>query len=58
MYIQRKPHKNGLMIYQAVSYIDSPLYSDLIIPFIVDMSPHLIVGDGAPVDVVYKFMNR
>lgn len=58
VYIKRKPHPNGLEIFMACSYLKHPVKSDKKIPFIVDMLPHLQVGDYSPVKAAQTFISR
>lgn len=45
VYIPRKPHSNGLLIYLACTFINHPAKENTVLPLIVDMLPHLRVGD-------------
>src|SRR5690606_207527 len=58
VYIKRKPHPNGLLIYHAVTMVRNPINSESPLPFIVDMLPHLTVGDGSAVRAFERFIDR
>lgn len=57
MFIKRKPHPNCLVIYQSMTYIEHPIRNSKL-PFIVDMLPHLQVGDVNPILAVKQTMQR
>lgn len=57
-YIPRKPHPNGLLFYLGVTFIDHPVQENSILPFVVDLLPHLKVGDISPIKAVEKIMQR
>lgn len=58
VYIPRKPHPNGLLIYLMCSYVDHPQQNNKRLPFVIDIEPHLKVGDVSPEQTVRTFMNR
>lgn len=58
VYIPRKPHKNGFLIYQAVTYVTHPLKPTSKLPFIVDMFPHFTPGDITPISSIEKMINK
>jgi hypothetical protein len=58
VFIPRKPHPNGLLVYLLASFINHPVRPDSKVPFILDILPHLKVGDAAPVDAFCKFIDR
>ena len=58
VYIKRKPHSNGLEIFMACSYLKHSVKSDKKIPFIVDMLPHLQVGDYSSVKAIQIFTDN
>jgi len=58
VYIQRKPNPNGLEIFPLATYVKHPAKEGSILPFILDMRPHLRQGDSAPKEVVRQFMRR
>lgn len=58
IYIPRKPHKNGLEVFLACSFLDHPATNNSVLPFIIDLIPHLQVGDSAPQSVVLQVMRR
>jgi hypothetical protein len=58
VYIPRKPHSNGLEAFLLASYVPHPARENAVLPFIIDIYPHLIVGDSPPQDVVRTFMQR
>ena len=43
---------------QEFSFINHPIRPDSKIPFILDILPHLKVGDSAPVDAFCSFLDR
>ena len=57
-FIPRKPHKNGLLIYHACTYVNHPTKSNKILPFIVDAMPHLSPLDTNPHDFLRWVMKR
>lgn len=58
MWIKKKPHPNGLVIYHVCTFIEHPIRKGSVIPFIVDTLPHLKSGDSGLADVVKKVMKR
>lgn len=58
VYIPRKPVPNGLEFFLACSYISHPTREESVLPFIVDMIPHLEVGDSNPQEMVEKVISR
>ena len=58
VYILRKPHPNGLLIYLACTWIDHSLYVGSKVPLIIDMIPHLQVQDTSPIDIIRTVMKR
>lgn len=58
VYIPRKPHPNGLLEYILATYIDNPIRTDSVLPYVVDIIPHLQVGDVSPVSSVIDFLSR
>jgi hypothetical protein len=58
VFIPRKPHKNGLLLYSAVGAVRHPNSDDKKLPWIVDIEPHLTAGDTAPHDVVRTMISR
>jgi hypothetical protein len=58
VFIQRKPHPNGLLLYEAVTYVEHPAKNDRVLPFIVDMVPHIRMNDCSPIEVVKKVVAR
>lgn len=40
------------------TYVKHPLKHAHLIPYVVDMLPHVLVGDALPIGAVRKFMNR
>ena len=57
IYIPRKPHKNGLLIYYAMTFINHPVRRNSVLPFIIDTIPHLQVRNNDAVQVVEKIIN-
>jgi hypothetical protein len=57
-YIPRKPHPNGLLGYLLLTPVDHPGKPRKGLPYILDILPHVSIGDSAPQDVVRKFMER
>jgi hypothetical protein len=58
--IPRKPHPNGLLVYQATTWIEN-LAKDAKngkLPFILDFHPHLQVADAAPHSVIIQFLKN
>lgn len=56
VFIPRKPHPNGLEIFQISSFL---LCSDgTKLPFILDLIPHLKVGDVCPTEAIQQLMLR
>jgi hypothetical protein len=58
VYIPRKPHKNGLLTYFANSYLNTPQQPDKNLPIILDMIPHLRVGDSSAVQAAETILKR
>ena len=58
MYIPRKPHPNGLLIYQLVTFVENPLSNEKFLPFIVDMIPYLEAKDVSPTGALKTFFQR
>jgi hypothetical protein len=58
VYIPRKPHPNGLEAFLLAGYVPHPARENAVLPFIIDIYPHLTVGDCPPQDVVRTFMQR
>ena len=58
VYIQRKPHPNGLLNYLAVCYVEHPAKREKGLPFVISILPHLTVGDTSPHGVVRTFMKQ
>ena len=58
VFIPCKPHPNGLMKYLMVTALSNPSKINGAVPIILDMIPHIKVGDSAPQDAVRSFMNR
>ena len=58
VYIPRKPHPNGLLLYQGATYIQHPLNPTKKLPYLVETLPHLQVGDIAPIENVKKMKER
>jgi hypothetical protein len=56
--IPRKPHPNGLLLYMCASYQIHPTKPHKKIPFIVDILPHIQVGDSAPILAVQQIIKR
>jgi hypothetical protein len=58
VFIPRKPHPNGLLLYQAVTYVASPISRTQVLPYIVDILPHLEQGDYSPAGAFVAFLSR
>lgn len=58
VFIPRKPHPNGLLINIMATHLADPNDTILKIPYILDLLPHLVVGDLAPHVVFLKFIAR
>jgi len=58
VYIPRKPHPNGLEDFLLCTYVDNPAREQGVLPYIIDIRPHLQVGDSAPANIVQDFMKR
>jgi hypothetical protein len=58
VYIPRKPHPNGLKAFLLASYVPHPARENAVLPYIIDIYPHLTVGDCPLQDVVRTFMQR
>lgn len=58
VYIPRKPHPNGLLEYLFATYVNNPVRSNAILPYVIDILPHLQVGDMNPVGAVIEFLSR
>lgn len=58
VYIPRKPHPNGLLEYLYATYVENPVRNDSVLPYIVDIKPHLQVGDVNPISAVLDFLPR
>jgi hypothetical protein len=53
-----KPHPNGLLFYFLMTFFLDPSGVAGKLPYIIDMWPHLQVGDAPPQDVIRFFMQR
>ncbi len=58
IYIPRKPHPNRLELFICASFINNPAKVGGVIPFILNILPHLKVGDVSPVESVRQVMKR
>jgi hypothetical protein len=58
VYIERKPHPNGLEVWPACSYIVHPSRPNSKVPFIVDFIPKLTVSDTSSPSIVQQIMQR
>lgn len=47
VYIPRKPHPNGLLIYTVATYVKG-LTENQKLPYVLDLIPHMQVGDVSP----------
>jgi hypothetical protein len=45
-------------MYQTLTYIQHPVKFNSVLPFILDVLPHLKVGDANPIEAVRFFMKR
>jgi hypothetical protein len=57
-FIPRKPHPNGLLAYLLASFIVHPLEPTRRLPFILDLLPHLRVGDVTSGNAFRLFRSR
>lgn len=57
VYIQRKPHPNGLLLYLLSCCVDHHA-REKGLPFVLDFLPHLVVNDTAPDDTLVQFRER
>ena len=57
VFIPRKPHPNGLLLYQAATFIKHPL-QDSVLPYIIQTLPHLQVGDTNPIENLKELKRR
>ena len=58
MFIKRKPHKNGLLLYNAATFIQHPVKLNSKLSFILDMVCHLTPNDVSPKSSIETIMNR
>jgi hypothetical protein len=58
IYMPRKPHPNGLLLYLLATYVKYPIDQSRKLPVILDYEAHLRVGDTSPQEVVLKFLRR
>jgi hypothetical protein len=73
VYIPRKPHPNGLLIYvvclltltecqlnlyQVATMVESPVEENATLPYILDLLPHLQVSDISPVESLKLGLER
>ena len=58
VYIPRKPHPNGLLVYLLVTYTTHPIRTTEAVPYILDFLPHLKVGDVSPTKALCEFIDR
>ena len=58
VFIPCKPHPNGLMEYLMVTSLPNPSRINAKVPVVLDILPHVKVGDSAPRDVIKTFMER
>jgi hypothetical protein len=58
VFIPRKPHPNGLLVYCNVTFVNHPIKKGHVLPWILDMYPHIKTGDVAPIHAVEMFMKR
>src|SRR5690606_26528256 len=58
VFIPRKPHPNGLLLYAAVTMVDNPIKKGGVLPFVLDMLPHLTSGDFSPAEAVETFIQQ
>ncbi len=56
MFIPRKPHPNCLLIYLLATYLDHPARNGSILPFVLNILPHLKTDDASPQQSVIKAM--
>ena len=58
VYIPRKPHPNGLLLYLSCSWLPHPIYVNSAIPVIIDLIPHLKPHDVSPSIAIEEIMKR
>ena len=58
VFIPRKPHPNGFLLYLLATYVEDPTGEHSGSPHILDIIPHLSAGDTAPVATIKEFLNR
>lgn len=58
VFIPRKPHPNGLLLYQAVTYIQHPINPAKKIPYLFDTLPYLKIGDARSIQNLQKIKER
>jgi len=58
VFIKRKPHPNGLLLHLGSTYVEHPVRRDSRLPFLVEMLPHLTVGDSNPSNAIQKMFQR
>lgn len=58
VYIPRKPHPNGFLVYLLATFLQHPIKTNRVIPYILDFIPHVQVGDIAPSKAFCSFLDR
>lgn len=58
MFIPRKPHPNCLLIYIMAGYLEHPTRQKSILPFILNIHPHLKSNDSSPQNSVIQAIQR
>ena len=57
VFIPRKPHPNGLLLYLCATFINHP-YENTKLPYILDILPHLKSCDISPHSALNDFLKR
>lgn len=58
VYIPRKPHPNGLLIYQLATFVQHATKENKKMPFIINMLSHLKMNDTNPTHAFKEFIDR
>lgn len=58
VYFPRKPHPNGLEDMALMTFVEHPGNPNKKLPYMLDLLPHLVVGDCAPIACVQQFMKQ
>lgn len=58
VFIPRKPHPNGLLLYQLATAVEHPIKSYKKLSFIVDTIPYATMQSVNATEAVKQFVNR